>query len=212
MKRGISVLTLALLVFMAAPGAAEDFRESVPSGRPVIALALEGGGALGLAHIGVIRVLEEAGIPIDIVTGTSMGAIVGGLYALGFTVPELERLATETDWLRLFSEYSVTDNESYRDLDDWRRNFLSVGIAGEGTAVSGGLLKGNRILSYMDALVSRASPFIDFDDLPRRYRAVATDFVSGEEVFLSSGPWPKQCGPVWGFPASLLPTLSTAGC
>jgi NTE family protein len=196
---------LALLVCATAVSTAEDSSVSAPGRRPVVALALEGGGALGLAHIGVIRVLEEAGIPIDIVTGTSMGAIVGGLYAQGFSVPELERLATETDWLYLFSEYSVTQNESYRVLDDWRRNFLSVGITSKNAVASGGLLKGNRILTYMDALVSRFPPSIDFDDLPRRYRAVATDFTSGEEVVLSRGSLAEAMRASMGIPGVFAP-------
>ena len=124
MKGKIPALILITMYLLVKPVFSETEQFPDHRERPIVALALEGGGALGIAHIGVIRVLEEAGIPVDIVTGTSMGSIVGGLYATGFSVAELEALATETDWISLFSEYSVARNESYRALEEWRRYFL----------------------------------------------------------------------------------------
>jgi NTE family protein len=205
MKRKLPVLICTLICFLLNPVSAETDREEPKKKRPTVALALEGGGALGLAHVGVIKILEKAEIPIDIVTGTSMGAIVGGLYSIGFSVPELERLATETDWINLFSEYAVARNEDYRALEDWRRYFLSLGITNEETPTSGGLLSGNRILSYMDSLTWEVSDDLDFDHLPRRYRAVATDFTTGEEVVIDRGSLAEAMRASMGIPGVFAP-------
>ena len=207
MKGKLPVLFLTLLCLLPMELFTENDRSAGHSERPTVALALEGGGALGIAHIGVIRVLEEAGIPVDIVTGTSMGSIVGGLYALGFCVEELEALATETDWISLFSEYSVPKNESYRALEEWRRYFLSLRISGKETPASGGLLSGNRILSYMDGLTCYVSGDLDFDDLPRRYRAVATDFTTGEEVIIRKGSLSEAMRASMGIPGVFAPYM-----
>lgn len=205
MKGKIPALILITMYLLVKPVFSETEQFPDHRERPIVALALEGGGALGIAHIGVIRVLEEAGIPVDIVTGTSMGSIVGGLYATGFSVAELEALATETDWISLFSEYAVARNESYRALEEWRRYFLSVGISDRETPAAGGLLSGNRILSYMDSLTYEIPGELDFDDLPRRYRAVATDFSTGEEVVIGEGSLSEAMRASMGIPGVFAP-------
>lgn len=155
--------------------------------RPRVALVLEGGGALGLAHIGVIQVIEELGIPVDIVTGTSMGSIVGALYASGYNAAELERVALETDWTDLFSEDEVAWEESYKHRQERSQYMYSVDFNSSGLLNTGGLLSGKKVLSYLDCLSSGVPSDIHFDDLPRRYRAIATDVLSGEQIVLEQG-------------------------
>ena len=151
----IHLLIVSVLVF----GASADPTFELPgpgSGgvRPQVALVLEGGGALGLAHIGVIKILEEAGIPVDIVVGTSMGSIVGGLYASGYNAENLQRIVEEIDWQDLFSENSSNKSDPFRFKNDRSKYFASIGIDRSGLKGIGGLLSGKKILTYMDCLVS----------------------------------------------------------
>ena len=155
--------------------------------RPTVALVLEGGSAYGFAHIGVIKVIEEMGIPVDIVVGTSMGSIVGGLYSIGYTASDLEDIAEKVDWTDMFLENSGNASVSYRELTDRARYTAGVRFDGKGIALSGGLISGNKILRYMDSLTVNVPSPVDFDSLPRRFRAVATDVETGKRVVFSEG-------------------------
>jgi len=155
--------------------------------RPKVALVLAGGSAYGLAHIGVIKVLEEMGIPVDIVVGASMGSIIGGLYAVGYDTAALERVAKETDWAELFLEDTATGNESFSESADRARYAASVGVDRKGFSFNGGLISGGKILRFVDALTVSVPTPVDFDRLPRRYRAVATDVSTGKRVVLAGG-------------------------
>jgi NTE family protein len=155
--------------------------------RPRVALALEGGGALGLAHIGVIKVLEEEGVPIDIVVGTSMGSIVGGLYAMGYDAEQMESIARSADWEGLFSEKRPTKSEPYDERVARSRYVALLDFDKHGIKLSDGLLTGRKILELMDSLSLVLPSPINFDALPRPYRAVATDLDTGEPVVLDRG-------------------------
>lgn len=115
MRRLLCCLLLALTSFMAA--AAEP-------ARPKVGLVLSGGAARGLAHIGVLKALEEQGVRIDAIAGTSMGAVVGGLYASGYSVAELEKLATTLDWQQALSDAPPRKDVPFRRKQD-DRDFLS---------------------------------------------------------------------------------------
>ena len=193
-KRSSSKTALAacLAVCAAAFAAAQEAIDSAPARpvvarRPVVALALEGGGALGLAHIGVIKVIEELGIPVDIVTGTSMGSIVAGAYAMGYDARSMEAVVASADWADLFSERSSSRIESYRENLDRSRYFASVNFDSQGFLFGGGLLTGRKVLSFLDSIAVAAPSPVEFDDLPRRYRAVAADVLTGEKVIFERG-------------------------
>ncbi|MFH2113769.1 MAG: patatin-like phospholipase family protein, partial [Spirochaetota bacterium] len=177
---------------------------SIPE-RPTVALVLEGGGALGLAHIGVITAIEALGIPVDIVVGTSMGAIVGGLYAIGYDSAGLETMAAETDWLDLFSENLPARSDPYKSRESQSRYFASVQFDRYGLRGSGGLLTGMKILTYMDCLVSGIPSPVDFDTLPRRFRAVATDISTGKAVVLRDGSIADAMRASMGIPGVFAP-------
>ncbi|ULQ59007.1 patatin-like phospholipase family protein [Brucepastera parasyntrophica] len=155
--------------------------------RPKIAVVLAGGGAWGLAHIGVLKVLEEAGIPIDIVVGTSMGSIVGGLYAAGFTSDQIRQIALGADWTNLFFESSVAGNTSFLEIQDKKRYAFGINFNRDGISLNSGILPGYNLLRFFDALTLRIPAPADFDSLPRRFRAVATDLETGERVVFSDG-------------------------
>jgi NTE family protein len=157
--------------------------------RPRIGLALGGGGARGIAHISVLRKIEELRIPIDCVAGTSMGALVGGLYASGMSVDDMEELVVSTDWPRLFDDSLERPERSFRRKQDDRDSLttIGVGIKNGSLKVSPGVLQGERILAMFERATLQVSAIDDFDRLPIPYRAVATDLNTGEAVVLDHG-------------------------
>lgn len=159
--------------------------------RPRIGLVLGGGGARGIAHISVIRMLEELKIPVDCIAGTSMGALAGGLYASGMSVDDMQTLVVSTDWKRLFDDSIDRKNRSYREKEDDRNGLTTVGIGiGIGdnkVKLSPGLLQGQRVLAMFERETVAVSGIDNFNRLPIPFRAVATDLNSGEAVVLDRG-------------------------
>lgn len=157
--------------------------------RPKIGLVLGGGGAKGTAHIGVLKVLEELHIPVDYIAGTSMGAIVGSLYASGLSPDEIEKVLTSVDWDDLF-----TGDPNRQDIDFWRKREdhlflspLSLGVRGTKILLGKGLVKDQKINVLFEMLMLHASGINDFDQLPIPFRAIASDIETGEMVVLKSG-------------------------
>jgi len=204
--KGKILLTGVLLYLLCAAPAVAQVRE-----RPVIALALQGGGARGLAHIGVIKVLEEMGIPIDYVVGNSMGAVVGGLYAIGYTGDDLVTLVSTIDWPALFSDPASYDYLSYRGRLDRARYFARIPFTQDGIQLNAGLLDGNSALAYLDRLTIQVSSNTHFDSFPRKFRAAASDIIAGEAVVLESGSLAEAVRASMSIPGILNPTPSTGG-
>ena len=143
-----------------------------PPHTPKIALVLSGGSAFGIAHVGVIKVLEASGIPIDMVLGTSMGSIVGGLYAAGYSPEEMERIVTTQDWQTVFMDRKNSPRDGY-DQDKRRRYALALGFDKNGISLGAGLLEGQNVLSLFTELTLHVLGTRNFDDFPVPYRSVA---------------------------------------
>lgn len=159
--------------------------------RPKIALVLSGGGARGAAQIGVLRSLERHNIPIDLIAATSLGAIVGGLYASGYTTDELEEIALFTDWddvLSLSDETRRTDRFIDQKLAD-DRSFLALRFDGFEPVIPPAVSTGQRLTNFLStkSLQALYHPDPSFDDLKIRFRAVTTDLISGKQVVLKDG-------------------------
>ncbi|HEX5650564.1 MAG TPA: patatin-like phospholipase family protein [Steroidobacteraceae bacterium] len=161
-----------------------------PPGRPRIGLVLSGGGARGAAHVGVIRALEQMQVPIDAVAGTSMGAVVGGLYAAGLTGEEIERFFRELDWQEMIRDRAPRRDLAYRRKQD-DRNILARGTLGvsakEGIELPLGLVQGQKISQALRKATARVADVQDFDRLPTPFRALATDLETGEPIVLGQG-------------------------
>lgn len=161
----------------------------VPSNkkRPVIGLVLSGGGARGATHLGVIKVLEELRIPVDIITGTSMGAIVGGLYAYGHPSEKLEHQLINTDWNDIFNDKPPRKQLSFRrKQDDY--NFLvklEAGFQNGNFVLPTGLIHGQKLDLLLKSLTPSAPQ--NFDALPIRFRAVAQDIETDESINMGEG-------------------------
>ncbi|MBB4287364.1 patatin-like phospholipase family protein [Roseospira goensis] len=186
--QALALLCVALLPLSAlaqAAGTAPD--------RPRVGLVLGGGGALGAAHVGVIQVLERLGVPIDMVAGTSMGALVGGLYATGRDGDDLATVLQSVDWGDAFRDSPPRNDQPFHrkreDLD-----FLvdtRLGVREDGTLGAPlGFVQGQRINLILKRLTLAAADIDDFDALPRPFRAVAVDVETGRPAVLGSGSLP----------------------
>jgi NTE family protein len=185
----LAACALGALLPFTVPAADDPELKSAP-GRPRIGLVLSGGGARGAAHVGVIRVLEELRVPVDAVAGTSMGAVVGGLYAAGLSASEIEALFRELDWKELLTDRAPRRDLVYRRKQD-DRSILAKGSLGlrpgEGVELPLGLVQGQKITQLLRAATLPVAEVQDFDRLPIPFRALATDLETGEPAVLRSG-------------------------
>jgi NTE family protein len=175
-------LSLAQDATLAAPAAAP------PVQRPRIGLALSGGGALGLAEIGVIQWMEQNHIPVDRIAGTSMGSAVGAMYATGMSPAEIAKFAETIDWDAAFVAEPTYPQISYRRKED-RRNFLIDTPLGLKHGLNGpnGFNPGQGVGLLLDRIAFAEYGIASFDDLPIPFRSMATDMLSGEGVVLRDG-------------------------
>lgn len=161
---------------------------SAHADRPKIGVALEGGGALGLAHIGVMQWFEDHHIPIDYLAGTSMGGLVGGLYATGKSPQQLRELVEQQNWDIIIGGQTLYQDLSFRRKEDLRAypNSLILGLK-DGLTLPAGLNAGQEISLLIDRQTLPYSRLRSFDQLPIPFRCVATDLVSGTEVVFQNG-------------------------
>lgn len=156
--------------------------------RPKIGLVLSGGGAKGAAHIGVLKVLEEHNVPIDYITGTSIGSIVGALYASGYSIEEMEEIVLTLDWNGLFKDDPRREYQSLAEKVELEKFFLSLEVdENYNLKFPKGVLRGQAMYLTLKELLWRAEGVEDFDDLPIPYRAVATDLQTGKATSISEG-------------------------
>ena len=177
------LISSLLLLFLNPVFADED------DAKPKIGLVLSGGGARGAAHIGVLKVLEEQNIKIDFIAGTSMGAIVGGLFASGMAATEIEQAISSADWTMLFQDRPPRSDRSFRRKND-DEGFLvdfDLGVDKNGLIFPQGLVQGQNLEMTLKRYLLPVAAVTDFDQLPIPFRAIATDLESGEAVPVKSG-------------------------
>ena len=199
MRRLLSCLLLCLcpLMLFAAEAA-----------KPKVGLVLSGGAARGLAHVGVLKALEEQGIHIDAIAGTSMGAVIGGLYASGYKIDELEKLALSIDWQEALSDAPEREDIPFRRKQD-DRDFLvkqQLSFRDDGSlGLPLGVIQGQNLALLLESLLAHSSDVRDFDKLPIPFRAVATDIVNGEKVVFRKGHLPQVIRASMSIPAVFAP-------
>jgi len=194
----VGVAFVLLLLFTVASAAVQPTADAPQSTsqpqlngaiRPRIGLVLSGGGARGVAHVGVLKVLEELRIPIDAVAGTSMGAVLGGLYASGMSAKEIDNLLLSVDWQDSFRDQTPRRDLGFRRKQD-DRNFLvryALGVNSDGFKLPKGLIQGQKLAQVLRNATLPVVEVNDFDRLPIPFRAVATDLETGAPVVMSSG-------------------------
>ena len=210
-----TIVAILILLLIGAKAIAETVPDKVPPQKIKVALVLCGGGAKGVAHIGVIKKLEEVGIQPDIIVGTSMGALVGGLYAMGYNSAQMDTIVSTADWSYLLSDNIRREDLNFSKKQDGEKFFLNIPIYmfrskifrnQEGNQESdqekpqskdkftfnlpGGFVSGNNVLNLLNGLAMGYQDSIDFNTLPIPFACIATDLATGEEVVLDHGTLP----------------------
>ncbi len=198
----MSKVVLAVLLLLCIPPGAVGAAETLQTGeeeplamvaygqeRPKIGLVLSGGGARGGAHVGVLKALEELNVPIDYIAGTSMGAIIGGFYAAGYSSDELEIIMQEMDWSAALSDQPDRRDRTMRKKELEFESFIPhrIGFNKGSIQLPLGVIEGQHLDQIFHRILMPVRGIDDFDQLSIPFRAVATDLVTGKEVVLSSG-------------------------
>ena len=194
---------LLVLLFLLFPllGAAQE-------AQPKVGLVLSGGAARGLAHIGVLKALEEQGVRIDAIAGTSMGAVIGGLYASGYSIAELEQVALTMDWRQVLSDDPPRTDVPFRRKQDDRDFLIKQRLSFRDDGSLGlplGVIQGQNLALLLERLLVRSSDIRDFDRLPIPFRAVATDIANDQKVVFRSGHLPQVIRASMSIPAVFAP-------
>lgn len=199
------ILLLAAAMMMGSAVMAQQHHTETK--RKKVGVVLSGGGAKGMAHIGVLKVLEKAGIPVDIVTGTSMGSIIGGLYAIGYNADALDSVARAQDWTYVISDKEDLRNQSLRDrLRQYTYVFTTGLTIGKRDMNAGGLIKGKNLAELFQHLCTGYTDSLDFSkDLPIPFACVATDIIDNSEVDFHSGRLPQAMRSSMSIPGAFSP-------
>ena len=155
--------------------------------RPKLGLCLSGGAAKGLAHIPLLRAIDSLGIRVDYITGTSMGAVLGGLYSIGYSGKEIDSIARRTDWGSFFSNQTPLSAININEKDQYGRYLLDLAIKNKKISLPVGLVEGQALLELLQSLTFRALTAKDFNQFPIPFRCIATDAVTGKAVVLDKG-------------------------
>jgi len=197
--------TVLLLSHLVATAAAQAVAPQKPV-RHKVGVALSGGGALGLAHIGVIQYFEEHHIPIDVVAGTSMGGLVGGFFGAGIDSRGLKRIVADTEWDVLLNPNRRYGDEVVAEKQDWNKSAGNLTLRfARRFSLPAGLNSGEALALLLSRITAGYGSLETFDDLPTPFRCVATDLVSGEAVVLSRGSLPKAMRATMALPAVFTP-------
>lgn len=192
-NRFLQIIIILSAVFFSGwmqPCSAQEVQPA--AGRKKVAVVLSGGGAKGVAHIGVLKVLERAGIPIDIITGTSMGSIVGGLYSVGYDAATLDSIVRVQDWESLLFDKEKLSRQSLEDRDKQNTYFFRRNISlHKRKLTDGGFVDGRNLTGLFNRLVGEYADSTDFDRFPIPFACIATDIVENTEHVFRSGSLPQ---------------------
>ena len=205
-KESLCALCASVAVFLCASVASAQTAPTQPAARPKVGLALGGGSARGLAHIGVLKWFEEHRIPIDMISGTSMGGLIAGAYASGMTPDEIAALMRATDWDLMFVADSPYKYKTFRRKQDKRQypSQLEFGLKG-GFRLPSGLNPGQQVALLLDQIAVSYWQLQSFDDLPTPYRCVATDLRDSRAIVLDKGPLAQAMRATMAIPGVFTP-------
>ncbi|WXK24241.1 patatin-like phospholipase family protein (plasmid) [Mycetohabitans endofungorum] len=177
-------------------------------GRAAVGLVLSGGGARGYAHLGVLKVLEENRIPVDCIAGTSMGAVVGGLYASGMSAIDMQSRLADVNLTDIaFDVHQRAElPQSQREDEQSYASNLTLGVSSDGLKLPRGLVQGNRLQALLSDWTSTVPGDLSFDKLPIPYRAIATELRSGQMIVLDHGSLPQAIRASMAMPGLFAPT------
>ncbi|MEJ2544772.1 MAG: patatin-like phospholipase family protein, partial [Calditrichaceae bacterium] len=175
----IIILIFILLIFSCHISAQEN--------RPKVGLVLSGGGARGFAHIGVLKMLDSLNFPIDYIAGTSIGGLLGALYACGYSGEEIEKIVNNADWDALLSDTPDRKSIPYLQKYDDNKYQIQLSLKGFTPVVPSGLIQGQKVCLLISELLVKDGIVYNFENLNIPMRCVAVDLITGNEVILKSG-------------------------
>lgn len=183
------IISLTAVLLGCAVAGAQTPGSDPAAHRPRIGLVLSGGGARGAAHIGVLKMLDALHVPIDAIAGTSMGAVVGGLYASGMSGTQIEQAMASVDWQSAFRDRPPRTELGFRRKEEDREYLvnLPLGLQGKRLIIPEGLVQGQKLNETLRRLTLPVALVPDFDHLPTRFRAVATNLETGDAVVIGDG-------------------------
>jgi NTE family protein len=155
--------------------------------RPKIGLVLSGGGAKGIAHIGVLKAMEKAGLTPDYITGTSMGSLIGALYSIGYTADELEQIVSSADWDLLLTNNTPLNQVAFEEKYYYGRYLLDFYVQNKKLKLPKGIIEGQALMELFSKLTRPVHGINDFNKFPVPFACVATDIVTGKPVVLNKG-------------------------
>ena len=200
-------LALVALLLLFSPLMAQT-TDSVPGGRKKVAVVLSGGGALGAIHVGALKVIEEVGIPVDMVVGTSMGSIVGALYSVGYKSDDIATMFRTMDWVELFLDRNAQHKLTLSERDEqntyvYERDFY---VGGAKDPRPGGVIRGTNVERVFGYYLQDYADSINFlTDMPREFACVATDLVNDDQVILTNGSLVKSIRSSMSIPGVFTP-------
>ncbi len=203
------LLPIAAVLLSALPLQAQQ--ASSAASRPKVAVVLSGGGVKGAAHVGVLRAVEEAGLPIDMVVGTSMGSIVGGLYCMGYSTAQLDSLFRLQDWDFLLSDQSARASQNLYERNWHERYLLTALLSSRGKPQTSGLLRGQNLGNLLSRMTLGYHHDTSFDELPTRFACVATNLADGSEVDIHSGVLATALRASMAIPGAFTPVVTADG-
>lgn len=175
--------------------------------KPKIGLVLSGGGAKGIAHVGVLKVLEEAGIKPDYITGTSMGSIVGAFYAMGYTADEISEINGNTDWSKLLSDRLVLNKIVMEEKYESKRYLFKFPIRNYKLKLPSGLIEGQHLESFFSEMLWPLTENENFDSLPIPFHCMSVDLISGQTIEHKSGDLVKSIRASMSIPSIFAPRI-----
>ncbi len=201
MKKNILIFSL-LIIF---PSFSSVFGQAKLE-RPKVGLVLSGGGAKGMAHIGVIKAMEEAGLYPDYITGTSMGSIIGALYAIGYSADEIKEIALGIKWENVLTNDIPLDKVAFEEKPFYGRYFIELPFQGGKIGLPQGLIEGQELTMFLNKITRPAHGITDFHKLPIPFECVAANIETGEAVVLKSGSLPLAMRASMSIPTFFTPT------
>ncbi|MEW5799890.1 MAG: patatin-like phospholipase family protein [Bacteroidota bacterium] len=200
MKRPFNILlSLLFAVSIAVPQDQHDNKH------PTIGIVLSGGGALGFAHLGVLKVIDSLGIPIDYVVGTSFGGLIGGLYSIGYRSDTLQKIVDAVDWPDMFNDTPKREILPYVEKKYAGRYHLRLPLKGITPTPPAGVIAGQKISLLLSRLTYHYGDVHDFDSLPIPFRCVGVDLITGREVVMKQGPIARAMRATMAIPSAFTP-------
>src|SRR5690554_4053292 len=196
---------ILFIVFIMVTGI--SFSQETKNDDLKVGLVLSGGGAKGLAHIGALKIIDEAGIRIDYIGGTSMGAIIGALYASGYSGKQLDSIFKKTDFRTLIQDEIPRGSKTFYEKEESEKYALILPFENFRIGIPSGLSKGQNFYNLLSRLTSHVSDISDFDKLPIPFFCIATDVETGKEVILDHGYLPQAVSASGALPSIFRPVV-----